>query len=136
VSQSICNYCARAWARPDPAGCGWHREEHEIVFQEARIHKIDYRVYNKIPGFDGMVTVTKCKLFEMTPPRGIIQRPNAVKKTFDREQMEEMARLLYEDSATYAEVAFRYGIDKNSLVRLLEKEKLFRRKGQGKRVYG
>jgi len=67
--------------------------------------------------------------------RGVVERPNAVKRIFTQAEKEEIARLLYERGRTYLAVAQIYEVDKNSLVRMLQKAGLFRPQ-RGKKAMG
>jgi hypothetical protein len=132
MSQSICNYCTRARALPDPLGCGFHRVEHTLAWEEARIHKQEDYTYKSIPGIDGLVTVTKCSLFERTA-RAVILRPSAQRHNFTQEQKQEMARLLYGEGRTYTAVAELYNLPKNTLADILKRAGLFQAQRRGRR---
>lgn len=62
---SICWSCARAYALPDPAGCGWHRREHEQVWDEAATKYTNNGGANPYP----VHSVTVCKFYERSAPR-------------------------------------------------------------------
>ena len=61
-TSSLCWTCTRAYALPDPEGCGFHRRERRRVFEDAIIKKradqdgCTYKTF----------TVTKCKQYELS----------------------------------------------------------------------
>lgn len=76
--ESLCWTCARAYARPDPEGCGFHRKEHEHVFDKA---KIEGRV-NAAHEPMKVVMVTKCRYYdrESREPSSSQEMPTALTK--------------------------------------------------------
>lgn len=58
VSESICWHCARAYAKPDPDGCAFHRKEHEHIFDEA--------VIGNRAEEQAVIKVKKCQHFKMS----------------------------------------------------------------------
>ena len=57
--ESICWTCARAYARPDPEGCGFHRREHEHVFEAVKIEDRVNAAHEPMQVF----LVTKCRSY-------------------------------------------------------------------------
>ena len=62
ASKSICWLCSRAYALPDPEGCGFHRKEHEPIYKRAEKRLTSY------PKGKNMlcITVLECDHLEMS----------------------------------------------------------------------
>lgn len=68
--ESICWSCARAYAKQDPEGCGFHRQEHEEVWDEAE-RAIRSKPTACTEEKYEVIRVTKCKQYEIQDRREI-----------------------------------------------------------------
>ena len=60
MPESICWTCSRAYAKPDPEGCGFHRQEHEHVFDAAKIEPRVNAAHEPMK----VVMVTECQHYD------------------------------------------------------------------------
>ena len=58
---SICWLCSRAYALPDPEGCGFHRKEHDRIYRKA-----EERLTSSPKGNILCITVLECDHFEVS----------------------------------------------------------------------
>ena len=65
MADSLCWICARAYARPDPYGCAWHRQEHEPIWKTAELKEATYKRKGQPQGIM-ITTVTECIFFELS----------------------------------------------------------------------
>lgn len=135
--ESLCWTCARCRDLPDPAGCiktrtMWEKlpEGIEVATKQGSRYDHEYdRPYVSRK-------VKRCPQYTRTSrgATGIIERPNRTKKIFTQAEKEEMARQIYEKGATYAMVSVTFGMDKNTLIRILKQEGLYRKQRQGRKA--
>ena len=58
TSETLCASCARAYARPDPAGCAFHRRDY--LTREIEGHPYTQHKVRRITGVHNAVVVQKC----------------------------------------------------------------------------
>lgn len=63
MAESLCWSCGRAYAKPDPDGCGFHRKERESVFEQSELSEKSRGL--KTTSYIS-VTVTRCSLYKMS----------------------------------------------------------------------
>lgn len=100
---TICDTCDRAYAKPDPDGCGFHRKEHERVYAEAIVKPNNYLTKVET-NMEGLIVVTKCDLYvrgniRMRTPRG----------KYSMKDKQEMYRL-YQAGVNREQIAKQFGI--------------------------
>ncbi|MCK9327741.1 MAG: helix-turn-helix domain-containing protein [Bacteroidales bacterium] len=120
--ESLCWSCRRAYAKPDPDGCGFHRREHEQVFSERELKESMHTQKNGIYTYIKIV-VTKCEHYEMSE-NILASARKAYKQKVPKYPQEAVKRAaeMYKAGQSYKEISAMLGCHPGSVSNLLKRE--------------
>ena len=121
--ESLCWSCRRAYAKPDPDGCGFHREGHEQVFSEGETKKYSHvQKSGRVDAYTRIV-VTKCKHYVMSE-NILASARKAYKQKVSKYPQEAVKRAaeMYKAEQSYKEIAVMLGCHPGSVAKLLKRE--------------